>query len=172
MKTETNILSKVEVRPFSETDSLEELTNLLNVAYKKLADKGFKYVASYQDVQTTKRRLEKGQCLVAELDSKIVGTITYYPPGVSSGHEWYTQSVAGYGQFAVYPSLQNLGLGGYLIDFVEKLAVKDQAEELTINTAEKADELVGFYSKRGYRFVGYVQWEETNYRSVLLSKRI
>ncbi len=174
MKSEhhSDELARVSIRMLMSTDNLEELTQLLNIAYKKLADKGFKYLASRQDSQTTKRRVEKGQCFVAILDNKLVGAITYYSPDRASGHEWYDQNfVASYGQFAVDPQMQGLGLGGQLIKLVEDLATKDGAKEITIDTAEGAD-LVNFYSKKGYRFVAYAQWKQTNYRSVLLSKKL
>ena len=58
-----------------------------------------------------------------------------------------------------------------LIEHVERLALKDGANEITIDTAEKSS-LVEFYSRLGYRFVAYAQWKETNYRSVLMSKKL
>lgn len=59
-----------------------------------------------------------------------------------------------------------------LIRRVEELAVQDGAAELALDTAEGAHHLIRYYSARGYRFVDYVQWNDTNYRSVLMSKRL
>jgi GNAT superfamily N-acetyltransferase len=161
------------IRPIEKSDSLEALTMLLHRAYKKWADKGLRYLASYQDVQTTKKRLEKGQCFVALLDNNMVGTITYYSDVKNSRHDWYKQPfVAKYGQLAVDPSLQKSGLGSMLIDHVETLAQQDGFTEITIDTAESATELVNYYIRKSYRPVAYTQWKETNYRSVLLSKTL
>ena len=166
-------LAGLEIRPLNETDDIGELTQLLHLSYKKLADEGFRFLATHQDVETTKERIKKGQCYVAISESKIIGTMTYYSPSNTSGNEWYDQaSVATYGQFAVSPEFQKLGIGGYLISIAEKTAKFDKAEEITIDTAEGATELIEYYKKRGYRFVGFAQWEMTNYRSVLLSKKI
>ena len=171
--SKTSILSEIEIRPLHAEDDLGNLTRLINTAYKKLAEQGFKYLGSYQDTETTQRRNKRGTCYVATLHGKIIGTILYYPPGNSGANEWYAQPfVAGYGQFAVEPYLQNAGIGSLLINYIEQLAIKDHATEFTIDTAEGATDLVDFYTKRGYRFVGYAQWNETNYRSVLLSKRL
>jgi DNA-binding winged helix-turn-helix (wHTH) protein len=44
--------------------------------------------------------------------------------------------------------------------------------ELALDTAETADDLIAFYTRRGYRFVDHVRWDAVNYRSVVLSKRL
>lgn len=161
------------IRPFSETDSLDELTSLLHLAYKKLADQGFRFLATHQDAQTTKERIKEGECFVAISEGKIIATITYYSPSNTNGNDWYELPfVSTFGQFAVNPEVQNHGIGGKLVDLVENLARRDRATEIAIDTAEGAAELIGYYKKRGYRFVGYTQWDMTNYRSVLLSKEL
>ena len=73
-----DILSEIIIRPFNQTDSLDELTSLLHKSYKKLADKGFRFHASHQDVYTTKKRIDDAECYLATLNNKIIGTISYY----------------------------------------------------------------------------------------------
>ncbi len=166
-------LSKIEIREFKTTDNLDELTLLLNTSYKKLADQGFRYLASHQDSKITLERIQKGTCFIALLENKMIGTITYYSPEQAAGCELYNQPfVASFGQFAVHPDLQRSGLGGKLIDMVESHAKEDGAKEIAVDTAEGAAELIDYYSKRDYKFAGHTQWEETNYRSVLLSKKL
>ena len=80
--------------------------------------------------------------------------------------------MAKFGQFAVHPHYQKRGIGETLLQAVEKFAKRDGAEELALDTAEGADHLIHYYSQKGYRFVGHAQWKQTNYRSVLLSKRL
>jgi len=43
---------------------------------------------------------------------------------------------------------------------------------MSIPTTPRSAHLIAFYSARGYRNVGYEQWDHTNYRSVILSKRL
>jgi len=43
---------------------------------------------------------------------------------------------------------------------------------VAVDTAEGAAHLITFYRARGYRQVAYAQWDHTNYRSVILSKRL
>jgi ribosomal protein S18 acetylase RimI-like enzyme len=168
-----NILTTLQIRPLNETDNLVELTELLHLAYKKMEDEGFRFLAAHQNVETTKKRIKDAECFVAIFENKIIGTITYYSQKNTRGNDWYDQPfVSNYGQFAVDPAFQQYGVGARLIDLAEKLAMRDKAAEVTIDTAEGATELISYYQKRGYRFVGYTQWEVTDYRSVMLSKNL
>jgi GNAT superfamily N-acetyltransferase len=164
---------RVHIRPFASSDSLEELTSLLNKSYRKLADQGFRFLATHQNAETTKERIENAECYVALMDKNIIGTICYYAPKVKDGNEYYSrEGVASFGQFAVDPHYQKLGLGSKLVDHVERCAIRDKAKEIAIDTAEGANELIRFYKNRGYEFIMYVQWDVTNYRSVIMTKKL
>ncbi|KAB7672051.1 GNAT family N-acetyltransferase [Bacillus sp. B1-b2] len=162
------------IRPFESTkDDIEQLTKLLNISYKQLADLGFNYMATHQDSTVTRRRIKNAVCLIALKDSEIIGSITYYSPKNNTGCHWYDKdNVAKIGQFGVNPSFQSKGVGRELLELVEKLATKDKAEELALDTAEGASHLIQYYGKKGYRFIEYVNWNHTNYRSVVLSKSL
>jgi ribosomal protein S18 acetylase RimI-like enzyme len=77
-----------------------------------------------------------------------------------------------FSQFGVEPGLQRRGIGSILLDLVERRARETGAGELALDTAEGAAHLIKLYEKRGYRFVEHADWEKTNYRSVVLSKRL
>lgn len=167
------MIDKVQIRRYNESDSAEELTQMLNSAYKPLADRGFRFLGSYQDVLKTKERIESGECYIGLLGDELIGTILYRSPAKAHGNDWFDQPfVSTFGQFAVKKEFQRAGIGGKLIEFAEQLAKRDAAKELALDTAEGADDLIAWYTKKGYRFVGYWKWEITNYRSVLFSKRI
>ena len=113
------------IRPIAETDSIEELTDLLHRAYKVLADMGFRFFATHQTPEQTRSRISRGECYVGVMDGAIVATVTFYPPPRDSAHlpEWYRRhDVSYFGQFAVEPSLQRGGIGGCMMDHVEELA--------------------------------------------------
>lgn len=166
-----DILSKIIIRPLSRSDSLDELTDLLHRSYKKLADQGLCYLATHQKVKTTRKRIRKSRCYIAVFEGKMVGTICYRSPKVKAHHDYYNQPfVASFGQFAVDPEFQNIGLGGKLIELVEKCAIQDGAKTIGIDTAEAAIDLINYYQKRGYAFVTYAQWHMTNYRSIIMTK--
>jgi GNAT superfamily N-acetyltransferase len=164
----------ISVRPFDiRADSLEELTELLNRSYRSLADLGFRYLASWQDAQRTRERIKNAQCFVGIINEKIAATISYYEPQHTQYPPWDAAGpVAHFGQFAVDPMLQGKGIGDELLQFIERYAMSNGAAELALDTAEKAEHLVNYYTRRGYRFITHVQCEEVNYRSVILSKNL
>ena len=161
------------IRPLREDDSLDELTELLHRAYKPLADMGLKYVATHQTVDITLRRISRGTCFVVEREGRIVGTITYRDPSQSRGAPYYERpDVAYVAQMAVEPEYQRQGIATRLMRHVEALARADGASELAFDTSEQATHLIEWYQRLGYRAVDQVQWDVTNYRSVIMSKRV
>ena len=161
------------IRSFQPDDSFEALTELLHAAYASLSDAGMKYLASHQDVATTRRRAESGDCFVSEVMGTIVGTITLYPPSDGGLCAYYTQpGVWHFGQFAVKPELQGAGIGDQLLRYVEQKAKLCGAREIALDTSKNADSLISWYTKRGYQPVGIMDWDVTNYISVILSKRL
>lgn len=163
----------VVIRPLKEGDSLEELTGLLRRGYKRLADMGLRYLATHQDVATTRRRISYGDCFVAVYHGKIVGTVTYFAPGVNGGSPCLKRDgVAEFGQFTVDPDCQGNGIGARMVEFMETYARNLGCIELCLDTAETAEHLIRWYEKLGYRFIEYVRWDVTNYRSVVMSKTL
>lgn len=161
------------LRPLLPTDSMAALTELLHRAYRPLAEMGLRFVASYQDEQVTQSRVDAGHCFVAARDGQLVGTITYYNGGAEGSADWYSRpGVHHFGQFAIEPGLQGRGAGSRLLRFVEVLALSQGAHELALDTAEGAHRLIEYYERRGYRKVEMVQWDMTNYASVILSKHL
>ena len=108
---------------------------------------------------------------VAVADGVICGTILFRDASRTNGSPWYDRpDIASFGQFAVEPGLQSRGLGRRLVEHAEGRAAASGARELALDTAEPATHLVDWYTRLGYRFIEYAQWQHTNYRSVILSK--
>ena len=165
----------VVVRHLSPSDSIPELTQLLHRSYKTLADLGLNYVATYQSDDITADRLAKSlETFVAVHEDNLVGTISLYRPDDVHGCRWYLRpEVAHFSQFGVQPEYQGVGLGSEMLRIVERAAGRmDGITELALDTSVGAAHLIAFYEKRGYRVVDHVDWEITNYRSVILSKRV
>jgi GNAT superfamily N-acetyltransferase len=149
------------------------MTEMLHRAYGHLAEMGFKYFATHQTVEQTRKRIETGSCLVAVIDSRIIGTITWY------GHEpanpkwpqlYRTPGVVHFGQFGVEPEMQRHGIGVQLLRRVEQDARLAGCDTIALDTAAGATHLVQWYQRLGFVTVEYVQWEVTNYRSVIMRK--
>lgn len=166
-------LEEIIIRPLDKNDSLVELTNLLHRAYAQLGAMNLNYTAVDQPVEVTIRRLDDSQSFVAQHKNRIVGTVTIKRPIPDSAAHWYrTSEVVHLAQFGVEPSYQGVGIGSALLDRAEVWARTEGFDELAIDTAEPASHLLAFYDKRGYRFIGHIQWEGKRYRSVILSKRL
>jgi ribosomal protein S18 acetylase RimI-like enzyme len=169
----TVTFTNLKIRPLRETDSLEDLTELLHRAYKKLADVGLQYLATHQTAEITRTRISKGTCYVAELDGQTVGTIIYRNPSQTKGTPHYDRpDIAYIGQMAVEPAFQGRGIATKLMRHVEGLARVDGASELAFDTSERATHLIDWYRRMGYEIVGHVKWDVTNYCSVIMSKRV
>lgn len=159
------------VRPWSADDSVSELTDLLHRAYAELAALGLRYVATHQDEATTLARLSRGEPFVADRDGRLVGTITFLPPGRNDGCEWYRRDDVGvFGQFGVDPDHQRLGIGTALLERVIQSARAAGCRELACDTAESATHLIALYERHGFRVVDRANWNMVNYASVILSR--
>lgn len=67
--------SSTTIRPLSQQDSISEITALLRRSYKRLAELGLRYTATWQSDEITQERLNKGTTFLA-LNPEIVGSIT------------------------------------------------------------------------------------------------
>jgi GNAT superfamily N-acetyltransferase len=163
----------VSIRRLAASDSLSELTALLHAAYASLGAQGFNYTAVDQTEDATRTRIAWGECYVAEKDGHIVGTISFSDPMRSKGCPWFNRpEVSSLHQFGVLPQYQRRGVGGKLLAFVEDRARVSGAEEIALDTAEGATDLIGWYRRRGYRDVDHVQWDDKTYRSLVMSKAL
>jgi len=164
---------EILIRHFNREDSVSEITDLLHRSYKKLADLGFRYMATHQDDAETEKRLSKGISYLAFHKEKIIATVTLYYNSETHQAEFYNRKeVAHFGQFGVDPKYQKKGIGNKIMDIIETKAKNSGASEIALDTAEGAEHLIRFYEKRGYKFIQYVQWDVTNYRSIIMSKKL
>jgi GNAT superfamily N-acetyltransferase len=164
---------EIQYRFLSPTDDVSAITGLLHKAYAPLAEAGLRFVASHQDPEVTRRRMAKGDTIVAVVDASIVGIVTLARTSTTEGSPFYDRiDVASFGQFAVEPTFQGAGVGSTLLTLVEGLAAARGVGELALDTSEQAVHLIRFYTSRGYRFVEFVRWPEVNYRSMIFAKQL
>jgi GNAT superfamily N-acetyltransferase len=162
----------LEIREFQLTDSISELTQLIRVSYKALADMEIYMWGTWQNDETTRDRIDRAHTtLIALQNGKMVATISLYAAKPDHPCEHYRKAWY-FGQFAVRPDLQRSGIGSHFIELVEGHAKSHGALQIALDTAEPATHLISYYEKRGYAFVQYQQWEKVNYRSVIMSKNL
>ncbi len=170
----------VRVRLKSHRDSVSEITQLLHRAYAGQMAMGLKPLAGRQDDETTRKRCDSGECYLAVTHEgaaagreRIVGIILFHEVEDDQGPPWFqNKHVDSFSQFAVDPAMQGRGVGGILLDQVEKRAAECGATEIACSMADPDGGLKKFYLKRGYRFVEHWQWPYTNYKSAILSKPV
>lgn len=173
-----SFMDMLVIRPFESADSVEEITELLHLSYRKLADQGMIYNASHQPPSQTLDRLKRGRAFVAVDDPfreqpKIIGTITLYGPDPHSYHPYYARPGCVYfGQFAVDPTFQGYGLGKRMYEHVEQVARDMGATEIALDTAEIAHDLIAMYRRWGFEIVDEADWDSTNYKSVIMAKAL
>jgi len=167
----------ITIRKLQPEDSLHALTALLHSAYASLAAQGWNFTAADQSVDLTRKRVSAGQCLVAQMDGRLVGTVTVrgpYHPETDAWcllTPWYQRAdTAILSQFAVDPAMQGLGLGGRLMDEAEAWAASQGFSHIALDTAKPAGHLQDRYLKSGYAHAGEVQWDGKTYVSVLMVK--
>lgn len=171
--TKASAARDVEYRLFTGDDSIPELTALLHRAYASLAARGMRFLASHQDDNITRERVDSGETIVAVAHKRIVGTVTVRRPGSSDDAEWYKRAdVATFEQFAVDPDWQGHGVGAALMTRAEALVRSWGAREIALDTSERAEELVALYERRGYREVERIARDIVNYGSIVMSLRL
>jgi len=171
MVSARELCAEVEIRPLRREDSIDELTGLLHRAYAPLARTGLNYTAADQTPDTTRRRVELGQCFVAVDGASFVGTILVNSVVPNPLGECFGKpKVASIHQFAVDPEHQGHGLGSLLLARAESWVRRLGFAEVALDTAESDPRLVAFYVRRGYRSVAPIQWAGKTFRSIIMSK--
>ena len=168
------VLERITIAQFDgAAHSIAAVTELLHEAYGPLLAKGLRYYAATQSPKGTSWRLEAGAGIVVLLGREIIGTATYYDSYEGDECSWYRRREVGhFGQFAVKPEYQRLGIGTRMLGEMEAKAIAGGKSELALDTSEKSDDLIGYFAARGFRYIERVRWELTNYASVIMSKRL
>ncbi len=160
------------IRLLRDDDDLDALTEMLHAAYRPLADLGLNYTATDQDVQTTRSRVHVGETWVAELDGRVVGTVTLKESNPEEPNWYGRPDVAAFEQFGVDPAVQGQGIGKQLLEKIERRAREKGYAELACDTAQPARHLIALYEKWGYRVVDEIRYEGKTYPSFILSKAL
>jgi GNAT superfamily N-acetyltransferase len=146
---------------------------MLHESYRPLLEQGMTYWAATQPEEKTLKRLQGGESFFAFLDDLLVGTITVVEEEPGGPCDWYNlPEVNHFSQFCVRLQQQGKGLGNFLMNFIEDDARARGIEEMAMDTSERADKLIEMYKRRNYRFIQKAKWENTNYESVVYSKRL
>ncbi len=161
------------LRPLTPKDSIHELTEVINAAFAMRKEQGLQYAGVNQNAAGTRRRIKNGECYVAIVNERIVGTGTIHPPGSRHGNPWYRHPrVARFSQLAVHPDYRGQGIARELLWVCEARAVEMGAAAICLDTSEYATELIEYFERCGYKIVDRMILSHTNYPSVILCKHV
>ncbi len=93
-----------------------------------------------------------GEMIVATVDGKVVGCITYVGPGVEK-QSWFEREWPVIRRLAVRPELRGLGIGRALTEECIARARRDGADLIALHTTPIMDVAVGMYERIGFSYL-------------------
>ena len=162
------------IRVVSRHDDMSLLTDIIRSGYAKRAANNLRFWATHQTVEDTAKRFRSGHGLIAEIENRIVGTLTVRPPQPDSEITLYRDPATWtLCQFAVMPPLQGFGIGRQLHDAAIEHVHASGGRVVALDTAAPATDLIALYLRWGYAVVGEHDWRpHTNYLSVVMSRKL
>ena len=135
-------------------EDAERVREVVHEAYALIRKLNLHWPAANADVAQVRSHIEENDCYVLEIDGLIVATITH-----SRKHEVRPFTDLPFLKwFAVHPDWQGKGIGGRLLDYVERDIIlgRHGAPAVTLATAEKHPWLLPMYERRGYeRYIAF-----------------
>lgn len=164
---------EIEIRQLQESDSIDELTKLINRSYRERADAGYNMTGSYQDARETASRISSGVCFVAIQSEKLVGTgLLLTDVRDNFPREYKAEGVGVLSQLCVDPDSRSQGIGKLLISAIEQEALARNLDKLMLDTVETATALVQYYRGIGFTDLSHFQWPGKTYRSLIMVKNL
>jgi len=140
-------------------DELDEVSALIDVAYAQydafVEGASPERIASYEayriDRRDVRSRLNDSELLVAEVDDRLVGTVTFYPPtpGATAGEGWL-EGWASIRLLAVHPDARGLGIGRRLTEICVERARALGAPVLGLHTTVLMEVAKAMYERMGF----------------------
>ena len=155
--------SDLEVSRASAEDA-EHIAALLRSAYAAHLAAGLNFSAATATAAYVRSRIRRHEVYVLRRARTIIGTVTLRTKEDERGIAGYVSALA------VDPSLRGTGFGGTLLARAEREAMARGLLRMRLDTAKPAQDLIGWYERRGYRPVGEVHWKGKTYDSVVMEK--
>lgn len=126
------------------------------------------YLGSHQDVETTKKRIGNGICLVALHNDRVVGTMTLniFKPA-KKGKKWHNENLYGYAsQDAVLPEYKRFGIGKKMQEIRINICKEKNVDELLMHTSIHAKDILSWWKRQGAQYIELLSSPITNYYAV------
>jgi ribosomal protein S18 acetylase RimI-like enzyme len=146
-----------------DIDPLRSLIKSANEPYRGAVQDGLfeAYLSSALDVAS---RLQSAEVLVAEVDGRMVGTITFYANANDEGMpSRFPSHTAGIRATAVEPSARGNGIGRALVDACIERAEAAGLASIALHTADFMVAAVALYEKAGFRRAPAYDYRASDY---------
>lgn len=158
------------INPIAESPfSYDDVVNLLHESFKERQEQGLEFTCSTMTVESFKNRTKQGTVLVAwDKDANsLLGTVTI---------TLYTDSegvIYGYHEnLAISPCAKRLGIGAKLLEECIIITTNAGGQYILSDTAVGATSSVRWHKKNGFRIIGLVSYQSTNYYSYYFRKQL
>ena len=136
-------------------EELDEVSQLIRDAYQQyknsIPEPSWKiYVENITDVRS---RLKVSELIVAEMNRRLVGTVTLYLKASSSSQEGWPGDWAGIRLLAVHPRYRSSGIGRALIEECIRRCRKHGIATIGLHTTELMDIARRIYERMGFERV-------------------
>jgi GNAT superfamily N-acetyltransferase len=133
-------------------EELDEVSSLLRDAYQQYEnfippERWKNYLADIIDVRS---RLDESDLIVAELDHKLMGTVTLYLDGSRSFPDEWPKGWAIVRLLAVHPKYRGQGIGYALMEECIRRCRQAKVASIGLHTAEIMDIACRMYEKMGF----------------------
>lgn len=133
-------------------DELETTSAIIRAAYAEYAEampggRWERYMRHAADVWS---RREEAELIVAELEGRLVGTVTFYPDASRSGAGGWPEGWAGIRLLAVHPEARGWGIGRALTEECIARARAQGAAAVGLHTTELMAVAKAMYERMGF----------------------
>ena len=140
----------LEIR-LARPEEMEAASALIRAAYAEYAEamgdeRWQRYMANANQVMNSAGT----ELLVAEQDGRLIGAVTYYPPGESSVGQGWPAEWAGIRLLGVTPDARGTGAGRALIQALIERAREQGATAIALHTTERMIVARGMYERMGF----------------------
>ena len=132
-------------------DELDTISQVLLSAYGEYARRYTRreWEGYRRNIADVRSRTGIGELIVAELQGRIVGAVTFYPIGAKSGDPW-PQGWAGIRLLAVDAGARGIGAGRALMEECVRRCRERGVDALGLHTSEFMSVAKGMYERMGF----------------------
>ena len=164
-------MKSIIISDFKDTSfSLSEIVSLLHEAFKEREQQGIRMGGSTITEEELATILEDAVLFTASCDGLLIGMLSarYSQRELKRKTEKYCHL----GYVAVTQNEKRGGIGGRLLEHLEKDAIGKGCSYIISNTAEPAKSAVAWHLKHGFRKIKYTHWKSREYNSIVFRKEL